>query len=113
MPNEAATPQPPPQVIPDGLCVQDAVIDDLRRLGYPEIADDIAARKIVGFQKYGTVLQPFNGRDAAVDAYQELLDAANYFKQAILEGRGFVFEYYTVLELLSSVRRFGVEFPTK
>lgn len=47
-----------------------------------------------GRRKYGTPLQPFNGRDPLVDAYQEVLDLAVYLRQAIwerevrAEGRG-------------------------
>lgn len=43
----------------DGPCVQDAVIEDL------------ANRKLVGVERYGTPLQPHNGRDALRDAYEE------------------------------------------
>lgn len=71
----AATPEP--LSIPnDGPCVQDLVIAD------------IEARKQVGIRKYGTVLQPFNGRDALMDLYQELLDAAVYIRQVLEEQRG-------------------------
>jgi hypothetical protein len=56
--------------------VQDAVIAD------------IAARKQVGIERYGTPLQPFNGRDALRDAYEEAIDLTMYLKQAILERDG-------------------------
>lgn len=56
-----------------GPCVQDLVIAD------------IETRKKVGREKYGTLLQPFNGRDALVDAYQEALDLCQYLRQAIEE----------------------------
>lgn len=46
---------------------------------------DIEARKQVGIQRYGTPLQPFNGRDVLQDLYEELIDAACYIKQAIVE----------------------------
>jgi hypothetical protein len=46
---------------------------------------DIEARKAVGFERYGTLLQPFNGRDALMDAYQEALDLCQYLRQAIEE----------------------------
>lgn len=51
------------------------------------VAADIEARKQFGIRKYGTALQPFNGRDALMDAYQEALDLAMYLRQA-LEERG-------------------------
>lgn len=64
--------QPMP-VANDRRCVQDLVIAD------------IEARKTIGRAKYGTLLQPFNGRDALVDAYQEALDLCQYLRQEIEE----------------------------
>lgn len=46
---------------------------------------DMAARDAEGRRKYGTPLQPGNGRDALVDAYQEALDLVVYLRQAIYE----------------------------
>ena len=46
---------------------------------------DMMARDQFGLQKYGTHLQPFNGRDALIDLYQELLDAVVYLRLAIYE----------------------------
>jgi len=46
---------------------------------------DIRARMKVGVERYGTLLQPRNGRDALRDLYEELLDAACYTRQAIAE----------------------------
>lgn len=46
---------------------------------------DMMERHDTGLERYGTTLQPFNGRDALVDAYQEALDLAVYLRQAILE----------------------------
>jgi len=46
---------------------------------------DMEARRQMGIEKYGTPLQTFNGRDAMVDAYQELLDLCVYFKQKLME----------------------------
>ena len=46
---------------------------------------DIVKRRIVGIERYGTALQPFNGRDALRDAYEEALDLAMYLRQAIEE----------------------------
>lgn len=48
---------------------------------------DMRERDQVGAQKYGTRLQPHNGRDALVDAYQEALDLVVYLRQAIYEKR--------------------------
>ena len=38
-----------------------------------------------GKNKYGTPLQPFNGRNSLVDYSQELMDAIVYAKQEIYE----------------------------
>ncbi len=46
---------------------------------------DIEARRELGIRRYGTPLQPHNGRDAMVDAYEEALDLAMYLKQRIVE----------------------------
>lgn len=46
---------------------------------------DLGTRLEVGIQRYGTALQPFNGRDALRDAYEEALDLACYLRQAIAE----------------------------
>lgn len=46
---------------------------------------DMKARDAEGRRKYGTPLQPFNGRDPLVDAYQEALDLVVYLRQAIYE----------------------------
>lgn len=57
--------------------------------GVPSVQDaviaDIETRKAVGLERYGTLLQPHNGRDALQDAYEEAIDLAMYLKQAILE----------------------------
>jgi hypothetical protein len=49
------------------------------------VAQDIAARGELGKRRYGTKLQPFNGRNALQDAYEEVLDTAVYLKQALIE----------------------------
>jgi len=49
------------------------------------VISDMRARDAEGRRKYGTPLQPFNGRDALVDAYQEALDLVVYLRQAIEE----------------------------
>lgn len=46
---------------------------------------DLEAREQVGIQRYGTALQPHNGRDALRDAYEEALDLACYLRQAMVE----------------------------
>ena len=49
------------------------------------VMEDMKQRDESGFRKYGTRLQPNNGRDALVDAYQETLDTVVYLRQAIYE----------------------------
>jgi hypothetical protein len=46
---------------------------------------DVVKRRTVGIERYGTPLQPFNGRDALRDAYEEALDLACYLRQVIEE----------------------------
>jgi hypothetical protein len=48
---------------------------------------DLETRERIGIQRYGTPLQPHNGRDALRDAYEEALDLACYLRQMI-EERG-------------------------
>jgi hypothetical protein len=52
------------------------------------VMQDMAARDHLGRQRYGVPLQAHNGRDALIDAYQEILDAAVYLRQAIFERDG-------------------------
>lgn len=49
------------------------------------VIEDIRKRRELGITRYGTPLQPFNGRDVLRDLYEELLDAACYVRQAIEE----------------------------
>lgn len=55
----------------------------------PDIVDlvraDLEVRAMFGAKKYGTFLQPHNGRDALMDAYQEALDLCMYLRQALEE----------------------------
>jgi hypothetical protein len=68
-------PQPPPNQNDEPI-VWDLVIHDMRE------------RDSLGTQKYHTHLQPFNGREALIDAYQEVLDLAVYLRQLIYERYG-------------------------
>lgn len=81
--NAAATPQPLPAANKH-VYVQQLVMQD------------IADRLEFGIGKYGTGLQPNNGRDALVDAYQELLDGACYLRQLIEERRAPADSEYTI-----------------
>lgn len=63
--------QPPPAG--SGVPIWDLVIDDMQE------------RDNLGRQRYNTPLRSWNGRDALVDAYQEVLDLAVYMRQEIEE----------------------------
>lgn len=52
------------------------------------VVADMQSRDRMGRGKYGTPLQPFNGRDAMKDAYEEVLDLAVYLRTAIYERDG-------------------------
>lgn len=49
------------------------------------VIGDMEQRDKIGAIRYGTRLQPFNGRDVLTDAYQEALDLVVYLRQAIYE----------------------------
>ena len=49
------------------------------------VLHDMVKRDETGFERYGTHLQPFNGRDSLQDAYEEALDLCVYLRQAIYE----------------------------
>lgn len=49
------------------------------------VIEDMGKRRELGIRRYGTALQPFNGRDALRDAYEEALDLATYLRQIIEE----------------------------
>ena len=49
------------------------------------VIKDMNLRNEFGRKKYGTPLQPFNGRDVLKDAYEEALDLTVYLRQAIYE----------------------------
>ena len=67
--------QAPP--VPNQLpAIQDLVMRDLQE------------RKAIGIKRYGTALQPHNGRDALLDAYEEAQDLCMYLRQAIYERDG-------------------------
>jgi hypothetical protein len=66
-----------PAPVPNDLpAAWDLVIEDMRR------------RDALGQSRYGTRLQPFNGRDALRDALEEALDMCVYLRQALYERDG-------------------------
>lgn len=52
------------------------------------VTADIAERRRIGLERYNSLLQAHNGRDALWDAYEEVLDLACYLRQAIEERKG-------------------------
>lgn len=73
VPVEAAHREQEMPIKHDGPCIQDMVIADIEK------------RKAIGLQRYGSLLQPNNGRDALRDLYEELMDACQYIRQVIYE----------------------------
>ena len=55
---------------------------------WPLVISDMRLRNNLGRERYGTPLQPFNGRDALMDAYEESLDLCVYLRQVIYERDG-------------------------
>lgn len=111
-PNEAALTQPAPVTREGAASMHDLVCEDLVYKFVPgmesNVVQDLEARKKMGLEKYGTVLQAFNGRDAIMDAYQETLDLTAYLKQAIIENPGDLSLptiYSRVLEVALFLRR--------
>jgi hypothetical protein len=49
------------------------------------VIEDLAARKQFGLERYGSVLQAHNGRDALQDLYEEMMDALVYLRQLMAE----------------------------
>lgn len=62
---------------------------------------DMRDRRQMGIDKYGKPLRPDNGRDALVDAYQEVLDLTVYLRQAIEQQRAV--EHRINEEILSKI----------
>jgi len=52
-----------------------------------DVVQDLSERELQGVESYGTPLQINNGRDALVDAYEELLDGFMYLTQRSAEEK--------------------------
>jgi hypothetical protein len=94
--NPATTPEPAPQ-------------PNTSRPIWELVIEDMRARDAGGREKYKTPLQAFNGRDADVDLYQELLDAVAYQRQKIEERRSPDHIFAAVAELTSMIHCQNVE----
>ena len=69
------------------------------------VREDYRERDEHGMKKYGVPLRPFDGNNPLVEAYQEILDAAIYMRQDMMEQRiADDPEYTTILHLLFSLR---------
>lgn len=85
------TDQPAPQPQEGVAGVHDAILKVIDTWGLGSrvseaICEGIEGRRELGLRKYKTVLQPHNGRDALVDAWEEALDLLCYLYQLYLEG---------------------------
>jgi len=67
---------------------QPAPVRNTHPILWNKVQIDFIERNQMGVEKYGTPLQPFNGRDALKDAYEEALDLVVYLRQAIYERDG-------------------------
>ena len=82
MPEPAPISTPQSEPVWAFLKDSDLLLVDNSRLLYA-----LEERVDFGRDKYGTVLQTHNGRDALQDAREELLDLVFYTAQAYLEGK--------------------------
>jgi hypothetical protein len=89
----AYEPDPVPN---DSVSMHDLVIIDIQNYSieieeghknaFSDVVEDLKDRRQFGLDKYGTLLQAGNGRNALLDAYQEVQDMLVYLKQAIVEN---------------------------
>ncbi len=103
----------------DGAAIWDLVIGDFKRasigVDYPDmtvccdVLCDMRERDVLGFERYGVRLQANNGRNAVVDAYQELLDGAAYTRQAIEEGQANLLPAYNAILLTIAMVREAIK----
>jgi hypothetical protein len=112
----------------DGPSMHDLVIDDIWKwMPYytsvseldsfekvtESVIEDFKERKKFGLDKYKTILQAHNGRDALIDAYQEVQDLLVYLKQAMCEDRKKVqsFEgiYKLTLRVCVEIKRYMIK----
>jgi hypothetical protein len=64
-----------------GRAIHDLVVEDLLARPGMEGAELFRARKILGQERYGSILQAFNGRSGRQDLLEELADATVYARQ--------------------------------
>ena len=83
-PAEPAEPAEPTKQRPG-----DQVLPTVNNLPYIQdmLIERIEERKAIGIERYGTPLQPFNGRDGLQDAFEESLDQTTYLLQVLYEHK--------------------------
>jgi hypothetical protein len=64
----------------------DLVVADLRQMNETRVIPSVEERDRQGFLKYGVRLQPHNGRNSTLDAFEESMDLVVYLKNAIMEA---------------------------
>jgi hypothetical protein len=75
-----------------GVTDQPAPVPNDAPSAHDLVIKDMLQRKEFGLQKYGTLLQPGNGRKTLRDAYEEILDLAAYLRCVIAEQESGVTE---------------------
>jgi hypothetical protein len=99
----------------DSAHVQPQVIEDVQRIysndDVKALVEALEARYQLGMQKYGTGLQPGNGRDVLNDSLQEAIDLVNYLKQGVLEEKLPEWLYLDALRIVVDLTLLNVELP--
>jgi hypothetical protein len=86
-----SNPQPPP--VSNGEAAAVALV-----------IDDLGDRLRMGVTKYGTPLQPLNGRDTLIDVYQEGMDQVAYLRAFIQERAAVAAWAFQVQDVLNKVQ---------
>ncbi len=105
MPLDPTIVQQLPTATLDSTDVGAAVVSYLSKTNRQEVAADHESRIAFGEKKYGQRLKINNGRDALMDAYQELLDFLSYAMQAHLEGDGTILPMFDAVSVFASELR--------
>lgn len=104
---EQAAPVPNDQPSSHDLVVRDILSRDLKwdlsvgtaRHIRDRVAEDLEARKQLGLDRYGSILQAHNGRDMLRDAYEEAQDLAVYLRGCLSEIDESSLEYLVLFEI--------------
>lgn len=68
-----------------------------------QVCQELVTRKEFGLAKYGTILQPGNGRDFLLDVAQELMDASVYARGRMLEVDESSLEWMVLAEIYDNI----------